>query len=65
MKKTDATNSPGIWVHDANGEFWGLIETPEVPANCAWGEDGHALFMTARTSVYKVRMAVAGVAVPH
>ena len=60
-----ATNSLGIWVHDSQGEFLGLITTPEVPANCAWGEDGQTLFITARTSVYRVRMAVPGVTVVH
>lgn len=58
-----ATNSLGIWVHSARGEFLGLISVPEVPANCAWGEDGQVLFITARTSVYRVRMRVPGVAV--
>ncbi len=60
---TYTTNSLGIWVHNAQGESLGLIATPEVPANCAWGEDGQTLFITARTSVYKVRMQVAGMAV--
>ncbi|MEC7843226.1 MAG: SMP-30/gluconolactonase/LRE family protein [Candidatus Latescibacterota bacterium] len=58
-----ATNSLGIWVHSARGEFLGLISVPEVPANCAWGEDGQVLFITARTSVYRIRMRVPGVAV--
>jgi gluconolactonase len=58
-----ATNALGVWVHAPDGEFLGLIETPEVPANCAWGEDGRTLFLTARTSVYTVRMKVPGVAV--
>ena len=57
------TNSLGIWVHDAKGEFLGLLSVPEVPANCAWGEDGQTLFITARTSVYRVRMHVRGMAV--
>ncbi|NKB66152.1 MAG: SMP-30/gluconolactonase/LRE family protein [Candidatus Latescibacteria bacterium] len=57
------TNALGMWVYQASGEFSGLIEVPEAPANCAWGEDGKTLFMTARTSVYRVRVAVAGVAV--
>ncbi len=60
-----ATNSLGIWVHDRQGEFLGLITTPEVPANCAWREDGLTLFITARTSVYRVRMTVPGVKVVH
>jgi hypothetical protein len=29
---------------------------PEIPANCGWGEDGHTLFMTARTGLYKIRL---------
>ena len=57
------TNSLGIWVHNPQGEFLGLISVPEVPANCAWGEDGRTLFITARTSVYRVRMTVPGVTV--
>ena len=60
-----ATNSLGIWVHNSSGEFLGLITVPEVPANCAWGEDGQTLFITARTSVYRVRMTVPGVTVVH
>ena len=57
------TNALGIWVHDPGGKFLGLISVPEVPANCAWGEDDQTLFITARTSVYTVQMHVPGVAV--
>ena len=57
------TNALGMWVHAPNGEFLGIIETPEVPANCAWGKDGHTLFMTARTSVYTVEVKIPGIAV--
>lgn len=59
------TNALGIWVHSSSGEFLGLITVPEVPANCAWGEDGQTLFITARTSVYRVRTTVPGVTVVH
>ena len=58
-----ATNALGIWVYNPAGDFLGLISVPEVPANCAWGGDGRTLFMTARTSVYRVRMCIAGMAV--
>ena len=27
---------------------------PELPANLAWGEDGSVLYVTARTSVYRL-----------
>ena len=34
------------------------LHLPEVPANCAWGDDGKTLYMTAVTSVYRVRTLV-------
>jgi len=34
---------------------------PESPANCAWGgDDWQTLFVTAQTSVYRMRMKVPG-----
>ncbi|MDH7602410.1 MAG: SMP-30/gluconolactonase/LRE family protein [Armatimonadota bacterium] len=51
----------GVWVFDTTGKLIDLIKTPEVPANLAWGdEDGKTLYITARTSVYKVRLDVGG-----
>ncbi len=49
------TGPGGVWVFAPDGEHLGTIRTPEPAANCAWGEDGHTLFITARTSVYLVR----------
>lgn len=49
-------NALGVWVHDGAGDFLGLLPVPEIPANLAWGEDGQTLLLTARTSVYTVRM---------
>ena len=47
----------GIWVLDANGGRLGVIATPETPSACAFGdEDGKTLYITARTSIYKVRL---------
>jgi len=45
----------GIWVFDARGEHLGTIQTPEPPSNCCWGEGFHNLYITARTSIYKVQ----------
>jgi gluconolactonase len=53
-------NALGVWVNAPSGDFLGLISTPEIPANLAWGEDGKTLLVTARTSVYTVRMEIAG-----
>jgi len=53
-----------MWVFDPAGKLIGLIEFPEGPANLAWGgEDWHTLFVTARTSVYRLPMNAAGVPV--
>jgi len=52
----------GIWVFRADGETVGVISTPETPANCAWGDDdGRSLYITARTSIYRIRLTVPGV----
>jgi sugar lactone lactonase YvrE len=53
-----------VWVFDPAGKLIGLIEFPEGPANLAWGgEDWRTLFVTARTSVYRLPMNAAGVPV--
>jgi len=43
-----------VWVCRPNGELLGRILLPELPANLAGGEDGSVLFLTARTSVYRL-----------
>lgn len=49
----------GIWVFDESGEKLGIIRIPEQPSNCNWGgEDGSTLFVTARTSIYRVRLNI-------
>jgi sugar lactone lactonase YvrE len=51
------TGPGGVWVFDAVGKTLGVIETPEIPANCAFGDaDGKTLYITARTSVYRIRL---------
>jgi gluconolactonase len=51
----------GIWVVDPTGTHLGVIDVPEVAANLAWGDhDGRTLFITASTSLYRVRTRVAG-----
>ena len=55
-----ATGPGGVWVISPQGKPLGRIELPELPANVAFGDDGRTLYMTARTSVYRVRLNVAG-----
>jgi gluconolactonase len=58
------TGPGGLWVLSPDGSVLGRIVLPEQPANCAWaGPDWKTLFITAQTSVYRLRTAVAGVPV--
>jgi gluconolactonase len=55
------TGPGGTWVFAPDGTRLGIIRTPEVPANlCFGGPDLRTLFLTARTSVYSLEVAVAG-----
>ncbi len=58
------TGATGVWVFEPDGTWLGVIATPERPANCAWGdEDRQTLYITARTSLYRIRTRVPGIAV--
>jgi gluconolactonase len=50
----------GVWIASQAGRLLGTIRLPEVPANFAWGDDGGTLYVTARTSVYRMRPRVPG-----
>jgi gluconolactonase len=51
----------GIWVWDAQGHHLGTIVMPEQPANLTWGDkDYHMLYITATTSVYRIRTKARG-----
>lgn len=55
----------GVWVFAPTGKLLGVIRVPETPANCAWGDsDWRSLYITARTSLYRVRLDVRGIRVP-
>lgn len=55
------TGPGGTWVFAPDGTRLGIIRTPEVPANLAFGgPDLRTLFFTARTSVYSMRANVPG-----
>ena len=55
------TGPGGTWVFAPDGTRLGIIRTPEVPANAAFGgPDLRTLFLTARTSVYALRVRAPG-----
>ncbi|HEY0421899.1 MAG TPA: SMP-30/gluconolactonase/LRE family protein [Rhodopila sp.] len=58
------TGTGGVWVFEPDGSRIGIIETPEVCANVAFGgPDLRTLLLTASTSVYTMRVKVPGL--PH
>jgi gluconolactonase len=51
----------GIWIVSPEGKELGRIAGPEQPANFAFGDDdGRTLYITARTSVYRMRLGIPG-----
>jgi gluconolactonase len=56
-----ATGPGGVLVISPKGKHLGTIQLAEIPSNCAFGDaDGQTLFITARTSVYRIRLKVPG-----
>jgi gluconolactonase len=55
-----ATGPGGVWIFAPNGEHLGTIKPTEVPANVGWGDDGKTLYMTARTGLYRIKLAASG-----
>jgi gluconolactonase len=50
----------GIWMLSSDAEHLGTLRLPETPHNLAWGGDGHDLYVTALTSVYRLRLQTKG-----
>jgi len=51
----------GLWILSPDAKLLGKIVTPERPANMAWGdEDGKTLYLTAHSSLYKIRVNTGG-----
>ena len=47
----------GLWIVSPAGIHLGTIKTPEHPHNLAWGDDdGRALYLAARTGLYRLRL---------
>jgi gluconolactonase len=59
------THGGKVNVFNADGKLLERIQVPEGPANCTFGgEDFKTLFITARTSLYSVRLKHAGAKPP-
>ena len=54
-----------VWVFDREGNHLGDIAIPDAPANLAFGDaDYKTLYITARPSLYRIRLKVQGATAP-
>ena len=52
----------GIWIISPEGQRLGTILTPEIVGNLTFGDaDGKTLYITARRSVYRIRVKIPGI----
>lgn len=55
------TSNLGVQIFSAEGEYRGLVQLDQQPANVTFGgEDLKTLYITARTGLYRVQMPIAG-----
>jgi gluconolactonase len=58
------TGPAGIHIFDPAGNYLGRLKVPEHVSNMAWGDaDWKTLYITARTSVYRMRLSIQGIPV--
>src|ERR1700690_3189415 len=52
----------GVWIISPEGKHIGTVKVPETVSNVVWGDkDSKTLYITASTSVYRIKLRVAGV----
>jgi gluconolactonase len=55
-----ATGPGGVLIFDPDGTHLGTLETGEATANCAWGDDGSSLYITADMYLGRIRLTTSG-----
>jgi gluconolactonase len=55
-----ATGPGGLHVFSPDGKHLGTFDTGVPTANCAWGDDGSTLYITANTALLRVRLKTKG-----
>jgi gluconolactonase len=52
----------GVWIISPEGKHLATIHVPERVSNVAWGDkDAKTLYITASTSIYRIRVNAVGV----
>jgi gluconolactonase len=57
-----ATGPGGVHIYAPNGKRLGRIDTGEKTANCAWGDDGSTLYITADMYLCRIKTKTKGAA---
>jgi gluconolactonase len=55
------TGPGGILVISPSGKLLGRIDTTQQTANCAWGDDGSVLYITANMLLCRIKTKTRGV----
>ena len=55
-----ATGPGGVLIFDPDGVHLGTIKTGEATANCAFGDDGSTLYITADMYLMRIRVKTVG-----
>jgi gluconolactonase len=55
-----ATGPGGVHIMTSEGKLLGRLETGEATANCAWGDDGSTLYITADMWLCRIRTSTRG-----
>lgn len=60
------TGRGGVWILRPTGELLGILETPEITANLAWGgPDWRTLYLCTSTTVHALRTRVPSAPLPY
>jgi gluconolactonase len=64
MGNVYCTGPGGFWIINPEGKCLARVFPPEPPSNMAWGDsDWRTMYLTARSSVYRIRFLVPGMPV--
>ena len=55
-----ATGPGGVFVFDPSGIHLGLFDTTQPTSNCAWGDDGSTLYISANMYLLRIRLNTIG-----
>ena len=55
-----ATGPGGVFIFGPDGKHLGTIKTGEATANCAWGDDGSTLYITADMYLCRLKTKTKG-----